>query len=233
MSSKSALAAEPAGPDTIQVSVTEERERSATGVDLSVIVAGTSLVTGEMALRKAREVAQLVAALEEASIGPADVTLQNVRADTASGKIVKASGASYTLRIRCDALDKLADTLGVITEQKSVTLSGLVWRYPEDSDARDLWLDDCLVEASRKARRMAAALGVRLLGVRSCVEQYAEQAEEGDARWRADTLSVSAQTAMRRARVSSEELGLEVSHTKRAKLTVQVEYRVSGFGEDV
>lgn len=219
-------------PDTIQVSVTQEKERAATGADLSVTVEGTSLVTGEMALRKAREVAQLVSALQEVGIAPAEITLQGVRADTASGKVIKMSAARYSLRIRCEALDNLADVLGAITSQKNVTLNGIVWRYPEDSGEDEQWLDDCLAEANRKARRMAAALGVRLLGVRSCVEQYTGYGSEGGEHWLAESLGASAQPAMRRARVSAEELGLEVSHTKHVQLSVRVEYRISGFAED-
>ncbi len=65
------------------------------GADLSVSVEDTSLVTGEMALRKAREVALLVSALQEVGIESKDITLQGVRADTASGKIIKMSAARY------------------------------------------------------------------------------------------------------------------------------------------
>jgi len=218
-------------PDTIQVSVTQERERAAIGADLSVTVEGTSLVTGEMALRKAREVAQLVSALQEVGIDAKDITLQGVRADTSGGKVIKMSAARYSLRVRCEALDMLADVLGAITSQKNVTLNGISWRYREDNGGDEQWLDDCLAEANRKARRIANALGVRLLGVRSCLEEYREYGDEGR-QWHVDTLSASAQPAMRRARVSAEELGLEVSHTKRVELSVRVEYRISGFAED-
>lgn len=219
-------------PDTIQVSVTQEKERAAVGADLSVTVEGTSLVTGEMALRKAREVAQLVSALQEVGLEAKDITLQGVRADTASGKVIKMSAARYSLRVRCEALERLADVLGAITSQKNVTLSSISWRYPEDSSEEEQWLDDCLAQANRKAQRMATALGVRLLGVRSCVDNYQEYGDPGGEQWVAQSMSASSQPAMRRARVSAEELGLEVSHTKRVQLSVKVDYHISGFAED-
>ena len=53
----------------ILVTVTQAKERAATGVDLAVTVAGTSLVTGEIALRKAHEGAQLAAALGARLLG--------------------------------------------------------------------------------------------------------------------------------------------------------------------
>lgn len=218
-------------PDTLQVSIEEEREREANGANVFVTVEGTSLITGEMALRKAREVAALVAALEEVGIAQSDINLQGVRADTAQGKILKASAASYRLRVRCEPLDKLADVLGVVTTQKSATLSHITWRYPDSSAEREAWLDECLAEAGRKARRMAAALGVRLLGVHRCNEQYAEQGDGPEPRW-ADNITLSdSHATMRRARVSPEELGLEVSHTKRTHIQVTVYYRVSDFGD--
>jgi len=126
----------------------------------------------------------------------------------------------------------LADVLGAITSQKNVTLNGIAWRCSEDSGENEQWLDDCLAEANRKARRIATALGVRLLGVCSRVEQYTGYGNEDKGEWLAQSLSAEARPAMRRARVSPEELGLEVSHTKRVQLSIRIDYRISGFAED-
>ena len=209
-------------PDTVQVSVRQTKDVSADAADLSVTVRGASLLTGQMALHKAREVAALVADLAGVGVEQDSVYLEGVHADTATGTLVKASGASYRLRVHVAPLEKLADVLGVITSQKNAALNGIAWRYPEDAAEREAWLAACIAEANAKAARIAAALGVRLLGVRLFTENYHDPEA-----YRADTIGIS--NAMRRARVSPEELGLEVSHTTTAMLQVDVQYRVSGF----
>jgi hypothetical protein len=56
-------------PDTIKVTAFHREEISATHTDLHVTVKGSSVVSGDAALKKAKEVNQLVETLSEPSLG--------------------------------------------------------------------------------------------------------------------------------------------------------------------
>ena len=70
-------------------------------LDLHVTVKGSSVVSGDAALKKAKEVNQLVEALISLGVKEDAVKLQGVNIETSSGVLVKSSSASYRLRIRC------------------------------------------------------------------------------------------------------------------------------------
>lgn len=232
-------AAPDAKPDTITITVSEEKEIAADRADLLVTVRGSSLFTGETALSKAREVAQMVSELRELGVEDADIHLESVHADVTSGMLGKSSSATYSLKIHSERLDRLADMLGVITSQKNTKLKSIVWGYPENEE-RDDWLDACIRKANGKARRIADALGVRLTGIRRFYEGFTDQ--EGRVFPQSPPVAAGAdydmfhRPAMSRAapvRVTSEELGTAVSHSKTVQLSVTIDYHISRFSAEV
>ena len=217
-----------AKPDLIQVSASLHKEVSANEAYLYVTVQGSSLVRGGEALRKAKEVRQLAEAL--AGIGlPADaVQLRGVRATRESGTIRTSSAAIYSLRIHCRDLEKLPDVLGVVTEQKNATLGAIDWIYPFDKDdsLRDEWVDECVARADAKARRIAKALGVRILGVHRLSESAPTSLT-----FERNLMHRMELSDLRSVETARQDLGLEMTHTKEVLIKVQAEFRVSAFAE--
>lgn len=217
----------PEPSDVITVCASHAQDVSADRADLFVVITGASLVTGNAALSKAREVRQLVADLAGAGIAESDVRLQGIHAQTASGVLGKSSSATYRLKIHVANLDRLADVLGAVTSQKNTTLRTIVWGYPDDAEnVRAAWLDDCIRRANEKARRIAASLGVTLRGVQSFTESFVDEEEPPHFAHDLDALAFSRRRA---APLTSEDLGLEVSHAKRVEMRVTVAYHVSRF----
>jgi len=210
-------------PDLIQVVITHEDEVEASWADLFVTVKGSSLVTGSAALTKAREVAALVAALGGVGVPEADVRVEDVAAHVESGLLVKSSSATYTLKVRCAKLDALADVLGAITSQKNVRFDRIAWGYPESDELGTRWRVDCATRATARARQIADALGVKLLGVHRFVEPdlqvAASEAEPGFAFGPA-----------RNRAMGSPDLGLSVTHSRKVTVRVLVEFRVAPYG---
>ena len=164
-------------PDVIEVSILHEEEIFADRAELYVTIKGSSLVTGNVALTKAREVHQLVTELTNYGLKQSDIRLQGVQTEVSTGLLGKSSSATYSLKIACSELDKLADLLGIVTAQKNTTLSSIAWHYSVDDEfsdngLRDQWLDACLRRAQAKAARIAQGLGVKLLGVHHFTETY-------------------------------------------------------------
>lgn len=208
-------------PDTIKISTSHKEEIFATHADLHVTVKGASIVSGAEAMKKAREVSQLVEALTSFGIREEAVTLQGVHIETASGTLLKSSSAVYRLKIRCDDLGQFAGMLDVIASQKNASLDRVTWKYDED-EARERMLNLVIEKAKRKAEKVAASLGVKLLGVYDFIENaYDEEAP----------MPFAAQMMMksRAAAVPEPSLGMDVQHNKTIHVSVDVWYRVSAF----
>ena len=103
-------------PDTIKVSAFHKEEIFASHANLYVTVKGSSLVSGNEAMKKAREVSQLVEALTRFGLSPEAIHLQGVRIETASGTLLKSSSAIYHLKVKTEKLDQLAGLLDVLAE---------------------------------------------------------------------------------------------------------------------
>lgn len=208
-------------PDTIKISVSHKEEIFATHADLHVTVKGASIVSGNEAMKKAKEVSQLLEALKQAGVKEEAITLQGVQVETASGALLKSSTASYRLKIRCEDLTKFAEMLDVIASQKNASLERVVWKYDEE-EAREKMLQMVIEKAKVKAGKVAASLGVKLLGVYDFIENtYDEEMP----------VPYFAQAMPKARAVTTPEpsLGMEIQHNKNIHVNVDVWYRVSEF----
>ncbi|MBK9601755.1 MAG: SIMPL domain-containing protein [Anaerolineales bacterium] len=208
-------------PDTIKISIMEKEEISATHADLHVTIKGTSLVSGSEAMKKAKEVNQLIEALTSLGLKSEAFFLQGVHLEQAGGALLKSSNAVYRLKIRCEDLEKLAAILDVISSQKNATLERIEWRYDEDETRQQL-LSRALENAKKKAQQVANALGVNLIGVYDYLETPMDD--------EAPRFQMQAAPMFRGAAAPAEQnLGMDIQHTKTLHLHVDIWYRVSEF----
>jgi uncharacterized protein YggE len=210
-------------PDTIKISASHKEEIFADHADLFVNVKGSSLVSGNEAMKKAREVRGLVEALTNFGLSPEAIHLQGVHIETASGALLKSSSATYRLRIRCDKLDQLAELLDIIASQKNAALERIQWKYPEET-AREQAMETALGKAKAKAEKVAKSLGVKLLGVYDFIENlYDEEMPFPQ-------FAMQAAPKMARGMTTSEpSLGMDIQHSKTIAVSVDIWYRVSIF----
>ena len=139
-----------------------------------------------------------------------------------SGRLLKSSSATYRLKIRCDALDQIADLLDIITSQKNAALDRIDWKYPEE-EARERGLKSALAKAKSKAEKVAATLGVKLLGVYDFIENSFD--EEAPIMFQPQAMMMKS-----RAPAPAEpSLGMDVQHSKLIHVNVEIWYRVSAF----
>ena len=209
-------------PDTIKISASHREEILASHADLFVTVKGSSVVSGNEAMKKAKEVSQLVDELTRFGISTENIHLQGVHVETSSGALLKSSSASYRLRVRCEQLGQIADLLDIITSQKNAALERIDWKYPEE-EARERGLESALAKAKSKADKVAAALGVKLLGVYDFLENSFD--EEAPIMFQAQAMMKSRSSAP----LAEPSLDMDVQHGKTIHVNVEVWYRVSGF----
>lgn len=210
-------------PDTIKLSTNYKEEILASHADLFVTVKGSSVISGNEAMKKAKEVSQLVDELTRFGIPAENIHLQGVRVETSSGALLKSSSASYRLRIRCDELDQIAELLDIITSQKNAALERIDWKYPEE-EARERGLESALTKAKSKADKVAASLGVKLLGIYDFIENSYD--EEAPAMFQPQAMMMKSRAAVADAEPS---LGMDVQHSKLIHVNVEIWYRVSAF----
>ncbi len=154
-------------PDCIILSEVLRMEVSAIGADLYITVRGSSLFTGQSALTKAKEVAQLVEAIVGEGIAPDQIQVHNISINNESGALTKSSSAQYTLKIRTK-LEQLPDLLSIAATAKNASLQSINWRYDEDEERELQWLEAGLAQAKLRAERIARGLGVKIIGIKEC-----------------------------------------------------------------
>ena len=209
-------------PDTIKISATHQEEILASHADLFVTVRGSSVIGGEQALKKAREVSQLVDELTRFGIPAGDIHLQGVHVETASGAVLKSSSAVYRLRVRCNKLEQIGDLIDILASQKNAVLERIQWKYPEE-EAQARLLEAALARAKEKADKVAASLGVKLLGVYDFTENIYD--EEAPIPFRAEAMMMKARGAAQ----AEPSLDMDIQHGKTIHVNVEVWYRVSEF----
>jgi len=210
-------------PDTIKVSAFHREEIFASHANLYVTVKGSSVVSGNEALKKAKEVSGLVEALTRFGLSPDSIHLDGVRIATASGTLLKSSSAMYHLKIKAEKLEQLAGLLDVIAEQKNAALERIEWKYPEE-DARERGLETAMAKAKTKAEKVATAMGVKLLGVYDFIENAFDE-ERPPMPFQAKAMEMRSLGAV----AEQPSLNMDIQHSKTIQVNVDIWYRVSSF----
>jgi uncharacterized protein YggE len=210
-------------PDAIKISASHKEEIFADRADMFVSVKGSSVVSGDEAMKKAKEVSGLVEALTSFGLSTEAIQLQGVRIESSSGTLLKSSSATYQLKIKCEKLDQLADLLDIISAQKNASLERILWKYPEET-AREQAMEKALEKAKSKAEKIANSLGVKLLGVYDFNENIFDEERPFP------PLAMQAAPAAARAMKAPEpSLSMDIQHGKTITAGVDIWYRVSEF----
>ena len=210
-------------PDTIKVSAFHREEIFASHANLYVTVKGSSLVSGNEAMKKAREVSQLVEALTNFGLSPDAIHLQGVRLESSSGTLLKSSSAVYHLKVKIEKVDQLAGLLDILAEQKNTSLDRIEWKYPEE-EARESGLEAAIAKGKSKAEKVAVAMGVKLLGVYDFMENTFDE-ERPPMPFQAKAMEMRTMRAM----ADEPSLDMEVQHSKTIHVNVDIWYRVSSL----
>lgn len=211
-------------PDTIKVSASHREEIFASHANLYVTVKGSSVVSGNEALKKAREVSQLVEALTRFGLSADAIQLLGVHIETSSGALLKSSSATYRLRVHLRNLDSLTEILDIVASQKNASLERIEWKYPED-EAHEHGLEAAIAKGKAKAEKVAAAMGVKLLGVYEFMENTFDE-ERPPMPFQAMEMDMKSRGV---AVADQPSLNMDIQHSKTVHVNVDIWYRVSSF----
>jgi|SRR6185437_16264712 len=126
--------------------------------------------------------------------------------------------------VEADESVHLVELLGAIADQKNAALGRIDWIYPTEDPWYNTALDKAIELANARAARIAKGLGVELIGVWSFEDRYTS--DEDDQLPRAVFGKEDRPPHLRSRQI---DLGTEIRHFKEVRLTVNVEYRISGL----
>ena len=210
----------------IVVHASADGRLAADRVDVNVRIEGASLVTGDAALAKARELRALVQSLAAVGLSEEALSLTAIRAKTHDGFLTKSSSATYDLRVDVPNLDLLADVVGIITSQPNTSITGMKWRFERMAEYQAELLRDAMKDARRRAEGIAAGLGVVVGQVRRV--QEASETPNTDIFSAAGIIPQAKGGS--RARVSAAELGMAVTHETAVKVRATVTFAIAADG---
>jgi len=214
-------------PSRIVFTLTCQREIPSTGADLTVRIRGQSFFTGSEVFKKAEEVRRAVAALVEAGLDEQGISLESVSAEVATGLLGKSSSAAYVLRVRCGAVELLGPALAVISSQKNAELLAIRWRCDGAEKIVDELLTEAVLAAKQRARQIAAALDVPLVGVHKLEHQIRDSAAEAP---RLAPLARGRALHAVQGDSGGDALeGLNLTHLRRVAVLVSAEFTVGGY----
>ena len=211
--------------DVIVIECESEEEVAADRADLSVLIHGSSVVTGQAVLRQAAEVASFVERLRELGVEEKAVSVKSVSAEVSRGIFTKSSSATYVLSVRCTDLALLPDLLATLPKLKDVGLLGVKWAmtvWPRPGSS----VKKCLAMANEKAAIVAEGLHTTLLGVHRYREQFIDTEALPEETFGMAAEAGAVEGIVRPSASERGAVGLTLSHTKKVKLCVIVEYRV-------
>ncbi len=214
-------------PDTISVRIVNEAELDADSADLTVVIEGSSVFSGEEAFKKAQELRTLIDALKDVGLDESRVKLRSVEVNSQSFAIIKSSSAKYVVSIKSVAVELVPKVLAAIACQKCIELSRLTWNYGKLKATKQQLRCEALKEALDQAEVDASVLGVKILGIHQLSEEssgrdYNPEYIAGDS---ADFLAMKSKRA-------KQDIGFHLGNSTTAKLDLRAEFRVSAISDD-
>ena len=138
-------------------------------------------------------------------------------------RAAKLGTVTATLKVHCAGAARVSV---VIDEALSfgAEVASIGWRYDIEETSQGDWAVKCVERANARAARLAAVLGVRILGV----HEYQEDQVLPQTAYTVPAAAQMEVASRRKARLGrvSESLGESPSNTERAGLRVTIAYRV-------
>ena len=186
------------------------------------------MFSGMEAFKKAKELQELVAILNDFGVDSSRIRLRNVRSSSQTFAVFKSSSARYSLTIAAVSIDLLSTVIRAIAGRKNAELSAMGWNYDQLQETRSKLREQALVDAKAQAVSSANVLGVKLLGIHSLTD--AAEAREAKGDFDDDMTYFGGQAAFAKTQEAfSTDLEFSSGNSKRVVVDIQVQFRVASF----
>jgi uncharacterized protein YggE len=205
--------------DTISVLITQETELQADSAELTLVVEGSSLLFGDEALKKAKELQGLLTLLKQIGITDQQIKLRDVSVSSQGFGMIKSSSARYSVSVKKVDVALLSRVLGAVSGYKGAKLSKINWNYSQLAETRKELRKVALAEAVVQAQADAAQLNVRVISIHKLTEiapheSYNPEYVTGDS------------SILMELGDNISDLGFQLTNTTTARIKLQAEFRV-------
>jgi len=155
---------------TLRIQVKDALDVTAVHAKLHLEVVGETLVMGNAAVERVREVRELTQQLQVVGILATQIHVKGIEISNRTGLLTKSQKARFLLVVESQA-ELLPEVLGVLADQKQVTLQRLEWIF-DDFEASLVLAPQAMRKARRRADVIAEAAGHRIVGVLSASDTW-------------------------------------------------------------
>ncbi|WP_344983061.1 SIMPL domain-containing protein [Deinococcus rubellus] len=201
----------------LRIQLKDQLDVTAVSAKLHLEIVGETLVMGNAATERVKEVREVAQQLQAAGISASQIQVKGVEISNRTGLLTKSQKARFLLVVETEAA-LLPEVLGLLADQKHVDLQRLEWMF-DDFEASLLLAPQAMRKARRRAEVIAEAAGHRVVGVLNASDTW--DMPVSVVHLQSDWRSQEVQRAPR-ARASSLDAGVQYSsvHTLTVQLTV-------------
>ncbi len=188
-----------------------------------ITVKAQSSLAATAAATKVAEVRALVESLVAMGVVEDSIDVTGVRISTGQGKILASQEVRITLEIPATR-DQLPGVLGLLAARHGLTVDQVEWTY-DQFEASIPVTAEAMRMARRKADAVAAAAGLRVVGITTASDTWSLPTP------RAEMASFAADTRMR-AGAAPLDMGLTMSSSTTLSVRLTVDFTVAAADAD-
>ena len=188
-----------------------------------ITVKAQSSLAATAAATKVAEVRALVESLVAMGVVEDSIDVTGVRISTGQGKILASQEVRITLEIPATR-DQLPGVLGLLAARHGLTVDQVEWTY-DQFEASIPVTAEAMRMARRKADAVAAAAGLRVVGISTASDTWSLPTP------RAEMASFAADTRMR-AGAAPLDMGLTMSSSTTLSVRLTVDFTVAAADAD-
>lgn len=147
-------------PDRISVRASRDMWVYPYSADIVLQVEGQSSISTSQAMKKAKEVEQLIADLDRAGVSDTPINVDSVSFESSKGILGGSSQAVFCVVVVAVEVDKVPLCLGVAANKKGVTVEACRWSFGKLHDERLELLHQVASDCRDYADTIAKSLGI-------------------------------------------------------------------------
>ncbi|THF70192.1 DUF541 domain-containing protein [Deinococcus sp. Arct2-2] len=209
------------GMGVLRIQLKDHLDVTAISVKLHLEISGETLVMGNAATERVKEVRDVTQQLQAAGIPTSQIQVKGVEISTRTGLLTKSQKARFLLVVETEAA-LLPEVLSLLANQKQVDLTRLEWIF-DDFEASLLLGPQAMHKARRRAEVIAEAAGHRVVGVHHASDTW--EMPVSVINLQPDWMAQDVQRAPR-ARASSLDAGVQYSSTHVLTVQLTVDFQL-------
>ena len=207
----------------VRITVEHDVRIDAVGARVHLTVRAQSSLGATAAAKKVAEVRALVESLAGVGIPESSIDVTGIQIATGQGKILVSQEVRITLEIAVTN-EQVPEVLGILAARQGLAVDQIEWTY-DQFEASISATAEAMRMARRKADAVAAAAGLRVVGITSASDSWSMPSP------RVEMASFAADSRMR-VGAAPLDMGLTMSSSTKLSVRLTVDFQVEAADGD-